>query len=217
MGQIESDVAKECSVQGLKAVIIGGRSAGGTGALALTDALNITDAEILPAIGVYAAEPAGMYETDVKSGKQDYRSYLRNQKASLQEATGDELVKPHGSGVHGLGIVTRAASIVFSNINDIYTNDAVWKQPVALESALRVASNQPSVHMQLDFAATSMTAPDFVLKYLEAELPARRGNDPSAAPVNVYRVPRTVHASFDNRKFYAERNQILVDQILATY
>ncbi|HEX8226713.1 MAG TPA: hypothetical protein VF572_02480 [Candidatus Saccharimonadales bacterium] len=211
MASLAPAIESECALSGLKRIIAVGRSAGGTGALALTAA------EALPITGVYAAEPVGMQATSVRQGKRDYSNYLKRQSAYFERQTDDDWsVRPEPSDVHGLSQVCRLASIPLSFLNDTFHNEVAWSQPVALAAAEHIALEQPSVAAVVEFAHVSMTADQPLIDVSKDSLPELRkaaaaGSAETTAAFEVRQIYHTFHASFDNRGFFDSRVQRLID------
>ena len=200
VGKLSLSIDREASRSGVKRLVVAGRSAGATGALALTAAEN------LALEGVYAAEPVGMYDTTVSQGRRDYADYLRRQKELLEFRSDDtSLVRPHGSGVSGFGVVSRAVDIGLSTVSDHYHNAGVWSQSIAFSAAHYIAGEMPQVDLQLDFAALSMSGPQKMIDRLRCGLSAERAAVANMPDASVTQVPDTVHASFDNRDFFGSR------------
>jgi pimeloyl-ACP methyl ester carboxylesterase len=193
-------IEKELTANGISRAVAAGRSAGGTFSLSLART------EIAPVTHIYAAEAAGWYEQSVSEGKHAYRQYGKMQKELLDGPV--DLVRPEPSDVTGFGKISRALAIGANFFSDQYHNKHVWSQATSLRSAAYIARSMPDVFMQLDFAEHSMMAPQHQIENLQMSLPEMRldGRDsPRVQMVRVEQLPRTVHASFDNRGFFAER------------
>ncbi|CAN5659283.1 hypothetical protein BH23PAT1_BH23PAT1_0490 [soil metagenome] len=190
-------IEREISLNGLSKVILEGRSAGGTAALATGCT------ERLPVAAIQAKEAVGWRQMDVRQGKAMYREYLGRQALLLAEDSG-KLTHPQPTDQRGLAWFRRATSVGINYCSDQFHNSKVWCQPAALQSSIYLATRLPDIYTQIYFAKNSMVLGPVEIDVLDASLPVmRQSADAMAHPFEIVTAPATVHSSFDNRPFAA--------------
>jgi hypothetical protein len=191
--KLGKQVVRQLDGFGVQSTLLTGRSAGGSGALALGHTSRIPN----PGISVF--EPIGWSQMSVTAGKHRYHDYLAYQRTLLAD-TSEPLVRPDKPGLPLAANVGRLAMIPLYGINDTRNNGRMWAAGQAYESARYVAHYLPEVPVDITFAARSMavTPHEQSMAFELSQIDERqRGN---AEPFHVHVEPHTVHASFDKRE-----------------
>lgn len=201
-------IAKEAESMGLERIVAYGRSAGALGVLALAST------DTLPIEGIYAPEPVGLFLTDPKLGRKHFNDYNKKQAQIVANQTDfPDLIRPNPTDTTGLDKALRAATIVPFFLNDSHNNAIAWSQPIGAGYAEEIAAKRPDIFTVIDFAEHSLVANN----YIKAEMIALRGLRDALGinqPFQVNVVPNTVHSSFDNRSFSANRMSPVVKNVL---
>lgn len=208
---------------GIQSVVLTGRSAGGMSALLGAQT------EVLPVTGVYAAEPVGWVDASKAEVAQQNRAYLQHQKEVIQ-SDDDKLVRPEPSDTEGLDKIRRLISIPFLAAKDMARYKEVFGSTVSRD-ALEFIIKRGGIDVSIEFAEHSMVIDDKILEdiivYFErvvaptglslghvATPSTLHASLKSGAELNIKKIPNTVHASFDNRGFFAQRVEPTVARAL---
>lgn len=177
---------------GLNQLIIVGRSAGGLGALALARSEVISSTH-----AVLAAEPPGCIAMSKKEGLQAFKNYgIRQKQLQLSK----EVIVPASSYLPRGQAALRIGSILKNVAYDRFHNSAIWSSNAAVGFLSHIAEYQPGIAVTASFAEHSLVVDDPTYTAQLAPIADMRA---SGSPFIVNRVPKTSHASFDDREFFA--------------
>jgi pimeloyl-ACP methyl ester carboxylesterase len=190
----------------IEKVALVGRSAGTLGALALA----ATD-DMLPTVkSIYGADGVAWRRRGIEDGKDDYDETKALQDSLLQgDRRHREFAHPHGPQVGPVTYLKRLVSMARSSYAE-WNSYEVWASDTGLRLLERLAgtsseSAEVNPAIWLDIPEYGLTDDDDVV--------ALRRTAPSAH-IEVVTSPHTVHASFDNREFFAKRAKPAVDHLL---
>ncbi len=191
---------------GLKRLVIAGRSAGALGALALVRSESISTEQYL-----FAAEPPGCKTVDLEQGMRAFKEYNTLQKQLQQEEKG--ILVPPRSALPQPQATVRLAAIVKNVLYDRFHNSAIWASDATVEIGRYIAKHQPHIAATMSFAEHSLVTDEQT--YYKNLLPIAELRT-SGSPFVVDRIPRTTHASFDDRKFFAGLVRPMAERAIGT-
>lgn len=188
----------------IKKVTLLARSAGTLGAfvLAATDKL--------PVCSMYCADGVAWKQRSVAQGKHDYQELMELQEALLKGDEGvNEFVHPHGPQIGQVDRLKRLLSIPRCHYAEWNSYD-VWASDTGLRLLMRLTGNaanptQTRPAIWLDIPQVGLTD-EHDLFHLQTAAPN--------AHIQRVDVPRTVHASFDNREFFARCAKPAISHLL---
>lgn len=204
MFEVAATVDRAITKEGVKRVIIAGRSAGGLGALELALTEGISDMRF-----VYTAEPASCYRVPAHIGIQRYGEYGKRQRAALSDdarLSDSELVHPmhDAKALPPLTQAARYAAWLPQFLADKRYNREHWNRCL-VPAYVAELSHGMRIPVHVDFAETSLVLPADTAAYADVQSCLYRIRQNSDGRFSSEVVPHTVHASFDNRQFMAHR------------
>lgn len=204
LAPLQSPIRQLCVSNDIRRLVFAGRSAGGTAAVVSAAAMELRGINLA---GVYTAEMAGCGIAGNNSpesraaARKSYRDYLDLQKQ--HQAENPALVKPEKPGLHAFAAARRATSILLAYPNDLYNHDQMWGSRVAIEATELLSETKPDTDVRIDFARDSAVASQQTIDILR-----------TIDRIAVEQPRNTTHASFDNRRYFAERLSLIVDRVL---
>lgn len=200
-------VDHEIEMLGLRRIIAVGRSAGGLGALALARSETVSTLTYL-----FVAEPAACENISLEEGARRFQEYGVVQKKLQENDSNGRLVKPVPPLLTWYEATRRRASIKPAFLYDRSHNRHILTTDASLQYARYIAKQQQNIDTTLAFAEYSLVVTPNIYRTeaLPIALLRREG-----APFSVTQHNGTTHASYDNRAYFAQLLQPVVERALS--